>query len=645
MDNSVNSLKISYWNANGIFHKSHDFFRFLSNNEIDVSLVCETFLKTNLKLSHSDYKIYRLDRTGRRKGGVAVIVKSGILHTLLPSFHLKVLEAIGISIVTSTGPITLVSVYNPGANRDDRSFIDDIKTLTKIRNSYFICGDLNARHRLWNCSRANTAGNSLFDELQTGSFIIQHPPSSTYIPSDPNRRCSTLDIVLTNGQHTMTIPQISTDLSSDHLPVQFEIDSSNVQTIHPRAIPDYSRADWQGFKSFLDANIDLQQLDLSSITATFQVDNMIDYFTTLLEQAHERYIPRIVPSKYKLILPDDILLLIRLRNARRRQWQRNRRDTYLKAQYDHINGLVKQRIDELRNDAWAKNLLDMNRDTNNRRKLWKFTKLIKNKHTSIPPLKKDGNILVTDQEKCDEIGRHFANAHLTTFHDVSPIEQEVNSTVADFLSTNENIRPDPRFLTKPKEVSSFIQKLKNSKCPGMDNINNRCLKRLSRKALVFLTFIFNSCISLNYFPLTWKHAKVIAIPKPNKDHSLSKNYRPISLLSSLSKIFEKVLLNRLNKHISDNEIIPASQFGFRSEHSTVHQLDRLVNNVKHNRDNKKSTGLVLLDNEKAFDTVWHGGLLYKMIALHFPPFLINLVRSFLKDRDFVVSVGTGVSSI
>lgn len=283
MDNSVNSLKISYWNANGIFHKSHDFFRFLSTNDIDVSLVCETFLKAHQKLSHYDYNIYRLDRTGRRKGGVAAIVKTGILHTQLPSFDLKVLEAIGINIVTSSGPITLVSVYNPGANRDDRSFIDDIKTLKKIRNSYFICGDLNARHRLWNCSKANRAGKLLFDELQSGSFIIQHPPSSTHIPSDPNRCCSTLDIVLTNGRHTMSVPQISTDLSSDHLPVQFQVDSSNVKKIHPQSVPDYSKADWQGYKSFLDANIDLQQLDISSITSTFQVDNMVDYFTNLLE--------------------------------------------------------------------------------------------------------------------------------------------------------------------------------------------------------------------------------------------------------------------------------------------------------------------------------------------------------------------------
>lgn len=327
MDNTAKSLTISYWNANGIHSKSHDFFRFLINNSIDVSLICETFLKPNIKLSHPDYKIYRLDRTGRRKGGVAIIVHSTIAHSLLPSFDLQIVEAIGLEITTSTGPISLISAYNPGSNRDNNLFIQDIQKLTQIRNSFFICGDLNARHRLWNCIRANTAGNLLFNELQSGTFVVHHPPLSTYIPSDPNRRPSTLDLVVTNGMHTISKLQTVQDLTSDHVPIRFEIDSSTVNLAHPRSIPDYSRADWRGFKSFLDENIDLQQLDLSTVTETFQIDNHIDFFTTIMHQAHDRFIPLTVPDRYKLILPDDILLLIRLRNSRRRQWQRNRRDS------------------------------------------------------------------------------------------------------------------------------------------------------------------------------------------------------------------------------------------------------------------------------------------------------------------------------
>lgn len=645
MDNLTSSLTISYWNANGIQSKTHDYFRFLIKNSVDVSLICETFLKPDIKFAHPDFKIYRLDRSERRKGGVAVVVHSNVAHSLLPSFDLQIIEAIGVEIVTSTGPISLISAYNPGGNRDNNSFLQDIQKLTKIRNSFFICGDLNARHRLWNCIRANTAGNMLFNELQSGSFVIHHPPSSTHIPTDPNRRPSTLDLVLSNGLHSISNLQTIQDLTSDHIPVRFEIDSTTISYSHPRSIPDYSRADWRGFKTFLDENIDLQQLDLSSVFETYQIDNYIDYFTTIIHQAHDRFIPRTVPDRFKLILPDDILLLIRLRNSRRRQWQRNRRDQYLRSVYNFTCNLVKKRIDEFRNKSWSANLLSMNNDQNNNKKLWKFCKILKNKHKSIPPLSKDGKLLITDKEKCEEIGKQFAEAHYTTFYDASPVDHEVNTSFESFFVTHRDPNFDPHYLVKPKEVSSFLKTLKNNKSPGFDQINNRCLKRLSRKALVLLTFIFNACIKLNYFPLAWRHAKVIAIPKPNKDHTSSKNYRPISLLSSLSKIFEKVLLKRLNHHIAENNIIPNTQFGFRSEHSTAHQLHRLTNNIKNHRTIKNSTGLVLLDNEKAFDTVWHKGLIFKMINLQFPVYLIKLIHSFLCDRNFVVTVGSESSQL
>jgi hypothetical protein len=96
--------------------------------------------------------------------------------------------------------------------------------------------------------------------------------------------------------------------------------------------------------------------------------------------------------------------------------------------------------------------------------------------------------------------------------------------------------------------------------PGDDAINNSLLKNLSRKALVFLTY-------LSYFPTKWKHSKVIPIPKPNKDHSDPSNFRPISLLSAISKVFEKVILKQFNEFLSSRNLLPHHQFGFRAANS------------------------------------------------------------------------------
>jgi hypothetical protein len=104
---------------------------------------------------------------------------------------------------------------------------------------------------------------------------------------------------------------------------------------------------------------------------------------------------------------------------------------------------------------------------------------------------------------------------------------------------------------------------------------------------------------------------VIALPKPGKDPKFPQNLRPISLLSKTGKLFEKVVLKIVQRHIESKEQINPSKFGFRARHSTTLQSMRLADHVTLNFDNKMSKAAVFLDIEKAVDTTWHNGLLYK----------------------------------
>lgn len=101
--------------------------------------------------------------------------------------------------------------------------------------------------------------------------------------------------------------------------------------------------------------------------------------------------------------------------------------------------------------------------------------------------------------------------------------------------------------------------------------------------------------------------------KQDKNALEPSSYRTIILLSSLSKLFERILLKRINSHIELNHLLPNHQFGFRQKHSTIHQLYRVTKHIKKTFHHKKSIGMILLDIEKAFDTVWHNGLLHKML--------------------------------
>lgn len=121
--------------------------------------------------------------------------------------------------------------------------------------------------------------------------------------------------------------------------------------------------------------------------------------------------------------------------------------------------------------------------------------------------------------------------------------------------------------------------------------------------------------------------------KPADDPS---SYRPISLLSSLGKLLEKLFTAKLTKLCEEKNIIHDAQFGFRPEHSTTHQLRRVVKQIKDAKRKRKSTGAVFLDIEKAFDAVWHNGLLHKVSCMKFPLYMIKLLQSFLRNRRFAV---------
>ena len=153
-----------------------------------------------------------------------------------------------------------------------------------------------------------------------------------------------------------------------------------------------------------------------------------------------------------------------------------------------------------------------------------------------------------------------------------------------------------------------------------------------------LTHLFNQCIRLFYCPEPWKVAKIITLPKPGKDPKFLQNLRPISLLPTTGKLFEKVICKILQKHTVEGNLLNASQFRFRASHSTTLQCMRLTDHVTLNFNNNLSTAAVFLDIEKAFDTTWHPGLLYKLLKLNFSVSTVKLIRSFLSNRKFKVSV-------
>lgn len=217
----------------------------------------------------------------------------------------------------------------------------------------------------------------------------------------------------------------------------------------------------------------------------------------------------------------------------------------------------------------------------------------------------------------------------------------MRKTVKNFLNKNANFDINP---TTPSEIIQIILKLKERKAPGPDGISNKMVGELPSNFIIWLTKIYNEILKRGYFPNAWKNSIITPIPKPMADHGHPANYRPINLLNTFSKILERIILKRMAEHFPTISAIMPEQFGFREKHSTSHALLRVVEYAAKGLVDKEPTGAVFIDLSRAFDKIWHRGLIYKLIVKKYPACIIKLLHNYLDNRTFSVKVNNSYSN-
>ena len=192
------------------------------------------------------------------------------------------------------------------------------------------------------------------------------------------------------------------------------------------------------------------------------------------------------------------------------------------------------------------------------------------------------------------------------------------------------------FPTNPKEILKLIYKMKPKKSAGPDNISSQLVKQLASSIKQPISEIINKSLQTGKIPKAWKLAKIVPIYK-SKQKNLMCNYRPISLLPTLSKVLEKVVHNRLYTFCMKQNVLYENQFGFRKGHSTEHAILNFVAKVVNAMDNKKLTMAIFLDLSKAFDTIDHNILLAKLHHYGIRGLALEWFRNYLNDRTQYVS--------
>ena len=191
------------------------------------------------------------------------------------------------------------------------------------------------------------------------------------------------------------------------------------------------------------------------------------------------------------------------------------------------------------------------------------------------------------------------------------------------------------------ELSTAIPQLSTSTSSGPDQITYPLLSHLSQSALNFLLCIFNLSWSTHTFPSAWKQLTIIPILKPGKPSDSPSSYRPISLTSCTSKLFERMVLGRLTYFLEQQDILSPVQAGFRLGRSTVDQVLLLSQSIADSFHQSKPgarTVLATVYFAKAFDSVWHSALLSKLLSLDLPLCFVEWIRSYLSDRRSKVRI-------
>lgn len=271
-------------------------------------------------------------------------------------------------------------------------------------------------------------------------------------------------------------------------------------------------------------------------------------------------------------------------------------------------------------------------------------------------------------EKANALASQFENTHMLTHKSISVLESTVNAfydsikpqpiinfsheipanfkeieSFKQLQQSNELISQCQHYFTSTNEISNFIECSKTKKSCGRDQSSSYILKKMPLTYIACLSITMNHIINTQYYPDAWKHGVITAICKPNKDNTLISSYRPITQLSSISKLLEKKIDSRIRSFCTENKVINDFQFGFQSGKSTEMATSKFVSDVSHGLNNHKPTLAILLDYQAAFDTIWHKALVYKMHRIGLDNNLICLVQQYLTNRSFEVQLN-GIKS-
>ena len=616
-------LNILQININGLSSKIDQLRLLTKDEDIDIIAVQETKLKTNSKTPNiPDFTPIRTDRTHSGGGGLITYVKNNIVffHNKIPAtINPRNTEIQNILVhLSRKKKLHINNIYIPPRNTRDPDLnptdqeITDCMNYALNRDKTIILGDFNGHHGLWHSPLTDHRGQLLADLITASRQTILNTDTPTRVSTNRDQQPTSPDITTISDDLTRHTTWKTLDaLTSDHKPIKIEIDTkSNYKLVQLRtSYTNYRKADWPNFTNFIEEALQNTENPQNAITGNKLITNII-------LAADKQYVPKGKIKPKDKLLPEEIRLKIRDRDE-------IHKNDPLDDRLRDLNRQIDQDIHKYREDLWRQHL---DGDWDHRRntyKLWTTIQRLNNKQATTHPnitIDFNGRTAITNRDKANHFTKQFTN--------ITPHKTQQNTR--HIIKQIHQLPHQPILITS-NQTSIAIKQSRTNKSTGPDNVNIQHLKHLGPRAIKYLTAIYNLAINSNQIPHIWKLAKIIPIPKPNKDPSIGTSYRPISLLSPIAKTLEKIIL----PHFIHNTHIPPHQHGFKHKHSTVTALHQFTDHIVSGFNQKRPplrTIAIAIDLSKAFDTINHTKLLSKLLNTTIPPVILKFTANYLRGR-------------
>ena len=512
----------------------------------------------------------------------------------MPNYELPTLEALWVQVRTRQDRFLLCVCYRPPDST--ALFWDQFQESVDLakqagHTQIFITGDLNADPLTEN-------GRKLIAFAASNNLIIHVDEPTRITPTS----ATILDQFLSNIPQCVDNINILSPLStSDHCQISAQLNfQHSPSTCFKREIWKYNEADFDGFRA------ELTNYDWNTCFEADDVNEAANSWT----QAFMSIARQFIPHKTVVIRPNDKPWynndLRRLRRIKERTHCRAKNShlpddwlSFREARNIYVHALDEARVqyeraqsDKLKSEHFL-----------SPRKWWQTAKsfLGVSISFSIPAmLLSDGTCATDSKTKASAFNTFFLqHSNINTDNANLPPSNPLTDNVLENISLTE------------EEVLGLLKTTDPSKATGYDSISPRMLKEAAIAIAPSLTRLFNLSLRKCEVPNIWKMANITPVHKKDCRSTLN-NYRPISILSAVGKMMEKAVFKHLFNHLRDNNLLSRFQSGFIPGDGTVNQLIHLYHVMCQALDQKKKVRIVFCDISKAFDRVWHEGLLFKL---------------------------------